>query len=508
MIYQEVQSGIVSGVTGHLIHVEVEIRNGLPYFTMVGYLSKEAAEARERVASALRSIGHPLPSMKITVNLSPANIRKSGTAFDFPIAVAFLACLGLIPSDQLHNFCVLGELGLNGRIHGVGNCLPIILEARKQGIKKFFVAEDDRDSLDSIEGIEIFYMKTLENVIDFFHGKLKKNHFKRKIEWENREYPEDYIDIKGQEHLKRAIEIAVTGKHHMLIAGSPGSGKTMAVKRIPSILYPLTDDERLEVQSIYDATGVPRNIMDTDRPFRIPHSSISKAAFTGGGKNPKAGEITLAHLGILFLDEMMDFRTECLEALKQPLEDNEIIMNRLGKNYIFPADFQLIGIMNPCPCGYGLEEGKCRCSYYEKRRYLKKLSGPLLDRFDMILSAVEEKTAIEINQSESSKTIKNRIIENVNKEKQLLRKTGYSFFSEIKAFDMKKLCNISKDGEALICNIYKDGKISKRGVDKIKKLSMTIALMDDQEQIQPYHIIEALSYRNDSFLKEVLGDDR
>ena len=307
-IYQEVITGIVSGVSGRLIHVEVEIRNGLPYFTMVGYLSKESMEAKERVASALRSIGHPLPSMKITVNLSPANIRKNGTAFDFPIAVAFLGCLNLIDASKLDDICIMGDLGLNGKIRGVGNCLPIVLEARKQGIHKFFAAKEDENSLRGIEDIEVVFMDTLQDVLDYFHGTYKPKAKIQKTNNTKEEPEEDFSDIIGQQHLKRAIEIAVTGRHHLLIIGSPGSGKTMAAKRIPTILPPLTNEEKMEVQAIYDATGIPRDLEDDTRPFRQPHPLIPKAAFLGGGRVPKAGEITLAHHGILFLDEFMEFK--------------------------------------------------------------------------------------------------------------------------------------------------------------------------------------------------------
>lgn len=504
MMYQEVRSGIVYGVAGQLIHVEVEIRNGLPYFTMVGYLSKEAAEAKERVASALRSIGHPLPSMKITVNLSPANIRKSGTAFDFPIAVAFLACLGLIPSKELNEICILGELGLNGMIRGVGNCLPIILSARKQGIRRFFVAEEDRKSLDQIENTEIVFMQKLEDVIDYFQGTFLQDSQIRKDIWTPEPSLENFSDMKGQLHLKRAIEIAVTGKHHLLIAGSPGSGKTMAVKRIPSILTALNDEERLEVQSIYDTVGISRDIRDNRRPFRSPNASISKAAFLGGGQEPKAGELTLSNFGILFLDEMMDFRTECLEALKQPLEEKKIQMNRLGRNIIFPADFQMISAMNPCPCGYGLEDGKCRCSYHEKRRYFKKLSGPLLDRFDMIVSAVEQPEKMEEETPETSEEIAKRVKYHIQKEQEILKGTGYHFFSEIRSADMKKLCPVSKECIEILNTAYDLKKITKRGIDKILRLSRTIALMNGKNRIASQHVMEALTFRNTDFLNEVL----
>lgn len=509
-IYQEVITGIVSGVSGKLIHVEVEIRNGLPYFTMVGYLSKESMEAKERVASALRSIGHPLPSMKITVNLSPANIRKNGTAFDFPIAVAFLGCLNLIDASKLDDICIMGELGLNGKIRGVGNCLPIVLEARKQGIHKFFAAREDENSLRGIEDIEVVFMDSLQDVLDYFHGTYKEKSKIHTRKFLKEESEEDFSDIIGQKHLKRAIEIAVTGRHHLLIVGSPGSGKTMAAKRIPTILPPLSNEEKMEVQAIYDATGIPRYLEDDTRPFRQPHPLIPKGAFLGGGRIPKAGEITLAHHGILFLDEFMEFKTECIEALRQPLEDGTIELTRNGVFYQFPADFQLIATSNPCLCGYALEDGACRCTYYEKKRYLKKLSGPILDRFDMVL-CLTNKDLLKQNPKanskeirETSSQIKERIKETIQREKNLLKNSKCSATSHLSHIQLKKIIHLSKECKEILDIAYQSGKITRRGMDKILKVALTIMLMENETEIKPIHLMEAMTFRNTDFIKEVL----
>lgn len=504
-MYQEVITGIVSGVSGRLIHVEVEIRNGLPYFTMVGYLSKESLEAKERVASALRSIGHPLPSMKITVNLSPANIRKNGTAFDFPIAVAFLGCLNLIDARKLDDICIMGELGLNGKIRGVGNCLPIVLEARKRGIHKFFAAYEDENSLRGIEDIEVVFMDSLQDVLDYFHGTYKERVRTRKKEHQAQSSDEDFSDIIGQNHLKRAIEIAITGGHHLLIIGSPGSGKTMAARRIKTILPPLSKEEKMEVQSIYDATGIPRSLEDDERPFRQPHPLIPKAAFLGGGTTPQAGEITLAHHGILFLDEFTEFKTECIEAMRQPLEDGRIDITRNGTYYPFPADFQLIATMNPCACGYALEDGKCRCTYNERKRYLKKLSGPILDRFDMVLclnKTDHNKAKEEIR--ETSQTIKTRIIKNIQKEKIFLKNTKSSDTSHLSHIQLKKITHLSKECKEILDIAYQSGKITRRGMDKILKVALTIMIMEDEKEIKPIHLMEAMTFRNTDFIKELL----
>lgn len=506
MMYQNVTSGIVYGVGGQLIHVEVEIRNGLPCFVMVGYLSKEVSEAKDRVSSALRSIGHPLPAMHITVNLSPAQIRKRGTAFDFPIAVAFLACLGLIPSDELGEFCILGELGLNGLVRGVGSCLPIVVEAQRHGIHRFFVASEDKDSLQIVQNAEIIFMDRLQDVISYFHGEFQCDGEAVKCQKDSIENFDDFSEIYGQQQLKRAVEIAVTGRHNLLVVGAPGSGKTMAMKRVPSILYPLSDEERLEVQCIYDAAGIPRNASSRNRPFRMPHCSIPKGAFLGGGREPKAGEITLAHQGVLLMDEFPEFRPECLEALKIPMEEHQMKLCRLGRDVVLPADFQLLGAMNPCPCGKGFSDGECRCSYQEKRRYFKRISGPLLDRFDMILSVPEEDSRFIEQKSESSREIRSRISKNIQRQQEFLSETKYDYFSQIQPCDMEHLCHVSNECTEIIQTAYQLKKVTKRGIHKILRLAKTIAFMDGKEEISPVHVMEAFAFRDIGFIDEVLND--
>lgn len=345
IIYQEVITGIVSGVSGKLIHVEVEIRNGLPYFTMVGYLSKESMEAKERVASALRSIGHPLPSMKITVNLSPANIRKNGTAFDFPIAVAFLGCLNLIDASKLDDICIMGELGLNGKIRGVGNCLPIVLEARKQGIHKFFAASEDENSLRGIEDIEVVFMDSLQDVLDYFHGTYQQKSCRSATTYHKEESEEDFSDIIEQQHLKgrwrsQSLEDIIYWSLVLQV-----QEKQWQPEGSRPFFRNYQKRRRWKFSQSMMPPGIPRYLEDDTRPFRQPHPMIPKAAFLGGGKTPTAGEITLAHHGILFLDEFMEFKTECIEALRQPLEDGTIDITRNGIYHKFPADFQLIATM-------------------------------------------------------------------------------------------------------------------------------------------------------------------
>ena len=325
--------------------------------------------------------------------------------------------------------------------------------------------------------------------------------------YQKEESEEDFSDIIGQQHLKRAMEIAVTGRHHLLIIGSPGSGKTMAARRIPTILPQLSKEEKMEVQAIYDATGIPRYLEDDTRPFRQPHPMIPKAAFLGGGKTPTAGEITLAHHGILFLDEFMEFKTECIEALRQPLEDGTIDITRNGIYHKFPADFQLIATMNPCPCGYGLEDGICRCTYHEKKRYLKKLSGPILDRFDMVLCLSKKEADTQKIQKESQETsdqIKERIETTIQREKKLLKNYQCSDTSHLSHIQLNKLLHLSKECKEILDIAYRSGKITRRGMDKILKVALTIMLMENESEIKPIHLMEAMTFRNTGFIKEVL----
>lgn len=302
------------------------------------------------------------------------------------------------------------------------------------------------------------------------------------------------------------MEIAVTGRHHLLIIGSPGSGKTMAARRIPTILPQLSKEEKMEVQAIYDATGIPRYLEDDTRPFRQPHPMIPKAAFLGGGKTPTAGEITLAHHGILFLDEFMEFKTECIEALRQPLEDGTIDITRNGIYHKFPADFQLIATMNPCPCGYGLEDGICRCTYHEKKRYLKKLSGPILDRFDMVLCLSKKR----LIHRRYKKRVKKHPIRSKNaskqpsKEKKVIKNYQCSDTSHLSHIQLNKLLHLSKECKEILDIAYQSGKITRRGMDKILKVALTIMLMENESEIKPIHLMEAMTFRNTGFIKEVL----
>ena len=497
-------SGIVSGAAGCIIQVEAELRSGLPYFTMVGRLSNEAKESRHRVESALRALGCPLPTMKVTVNLSPADIRKTGTAFDLPIAAAVMAGLNYIPFTKEPPICLLGELGLDGSVHGIRQCLPIIMEGKKQGIRRFMVPYDDMESLVYMKDVELVPVKHLSDAVDYFrNGCVLPYHFQKKRIILNSQCL-DFSEIKGQPLLKRALEIAVTGRHHILLIGAPGCGKTMALERIPSIMNSLSEDEYLEVQALYQAAGIHRDAGDFCPPFRKPHSSISRGALIGGGAVPKVGEITLAHKGVLFLDELAQFDAKCIEALRQPLEDKQIILNRLGRDYTMPADFLLAAAMNPCPCGNSFTPEACRCSAGQKRSYYHRLSGPVLDRFDLILTVGQEAKKMDA-ETETSAVIRSRVLEHIREEQRELSDTPYSYFSQIQGEDIEKICPLNKESQKILKEEQKKHHISMRGIHKIVRTAKTIAGMEQQSGIGEGHLIEALSLRNMEFLSEAVG---
>ncbi|MBS7008063.1 YifB family Mg chelatase-like AAA ATPase [Anaerostipes sp.] len=497
-------SGIVSGAAGCIIQVEVELRSGLPYFTMVGRLSNEAKESRHRVESALRALGCPLPPMKVTVNLSPADIRKTGTAFDLPIAAAVMAGLNYIPIQEEMNICILGELGLDGSIRGIRQCLPIILEGKRRGIHKFMVPYDDMETLGHVKDVELVPVKHLSDAAAFFRkGKILTYKIPKKDKiLEKKSF--DFSEIKGQVFLKRALEIAVTGRHNILLIGPPGCGKTMAVQCVSSIINRLTEEEYLEVQSLYQAAGIYRDAEDFCPPFRMPHSSVSKGALIGGGAVPKIGEITLAHKGTLVLDELSQFDAKCLEALRQPLEDRRIILNRLGRDYTMPADFLLAATINPCPCGNSFTPEACRCSMSEKRSYYHKLSGPILDRFDLVITVRQEARELD-SVSESSKDIRARVLGSVAEEQQELLNTPYSYYGQVRAEDLEKICPLDSKCRQILKEERIRHHISMRGIHKMMRIAKTVARMEHKNKIEERHIIEALSLRNMDFLSEVSG---
>ena len=495
-----------------VISVETDVSDGLPSFEMVGLLNSEVKEAKERVRSAVKNTGYLLPPKRITVNLSPADIRKEGSSFDLPIAVGILNSLGLISDSnnakkETEGILIAGELSLSGRVLRMNGVLPMILAAKEKGIKRFIVPKENAIEGAVVEGVEIYGVRDLRETVDFLNGgSLEAEPHKDFVkeytlfyEGENEEY--DFSDINGQETVKRAAEVAVAGMHHMLLIGSPGSGKSMVAKRIPGILPRPDIEECMEITKIHSIAGTlnGKSVMMT-RPFRAPHHTITDRALVGGGNNPVPGEITLAHRGVLFLDELAEFKRETIDALRQPIEDEKVVISRLGGTYVFPAKIMLIAATNPCKCGYYPDRNRCNCSELQVKNYIGKISGPILDRIDICIHTPTVKTS-ELGKSkgESTREIRKRVEAVREVQQRRFEKEKYRFNSEIPTSDMEKYCNLAEKEKDLMERAYKNMGLSVRAYYKIIRVARTIADLDESEQIKEKHIAEALGYRAEIF---------